>query len=1688
MPVKTGAFKVGDDVTAVYAEDGHKYVAKITKVNDDGTCEVNFTEYDEKCIVKNEDIIADGGNHGRRETKTQVAELGLDPNKVLAEDTTASGEITALEMENPAKETKALKKAAAPRKTATAQGGGRMIGGYEFCLPKKDGENRIWVAALPPLLFGFSQTVYLSVAAGLFAFFFIILPVVLTLPETVSCFADDEKYFVVKIDPPRIDEIEPSMVCVNEGERTLTVRGNAFLDYNGNKPAVSIAGNAVPYRDFSTIERLAPGCAEVDVRKQDVFLCTSFETTIAMNSSLSAITYQSIKLVSHKPEAPHATASISDEPCFDEQQGLLTIVPPADIDDVSPPAICTGSSTPITISGRNFVRHTSNTTEISQYPFVKVLSTNYHFADSAMTLLDCTDFQANGYYDVAACDTIEVLVDGDRHAKNAALTIDLYNGYPLNCSALRQSQFAIVDPPSVTHATPAIVCNSGSNSEVTLHGNNFLVVDNVPPRVEVATALSYSGPIPVSSFADCTSIALPLSAHTVQTCKQLVLDVPQFASPVGLTEAAITVTPPLLGASACPRTFASTLFFAPDPQVSGADPSNICVGKQETTTSLKLSGPALANSFAAYDGYAGPLAVTGAMSVTQQDPSTIRVSYSLRGLEPSASGGIHIHVGSSCAVAAGVGGHLWAPNPGSPDPWLTTTWTSDATGAGSGAFSLVAGYSAHELKGRTAVIHDSTGTRVACSTIGTGEVFMFYESAKPAVTLGGISYALASFGTQSAPVAIQVDATTSASVRFSSDITIDVGTGAVDALPPGYQSIVVSQPAPISCSSTSDNTFNLVYPAKVTSIYPPAFCAGDENIITMKGESFGSGTEVTLTHTVNQDIITPKTKVVNSATEMVVTFEPDGMYSGTWDIAAVNPLAGCDIASGISVEVRPLLLLFYVDPPIMYNGVDLQVTIYSSGLNGDTGNITLIDTTGTRVRITDFSHLTPSKVQANIPRLLAAGLWDIELIRLDACGATLNAGLEIISQLSVVVDRVDPGFVYVNDAVAVDVFSVPTGSLPANFKNFLDPPIVYLSPSALQLGDKAISLRAVEYLSEEKLSGVIPPNILIPGKKYDVIVINPDKSVGLKSQAFTVTANPPVLVKSVTPNSIVSGLVRIEGVNFQSTSVVTVLCGVGFTNEITQTSSFVDANVINVPNMVGGGTGECLLRVQNADGQTATFSSIVFISNSANIATWSTQPGTLTPRRAAAGVIAEVTLKDPLMVVIGGDSGGPKGAAPTGTIFDTVETGRIQPDGSVPVFIEQSARLPVPLTYASAVTLGRYIYLIGGLTTGGVVSNKVYRSHIMSPLTTPALEISLDLITTNSSLVGGLWFYRVSAVFGPTDPINPSGESLPGELLNVRLPPLQLLDGNINMQLTVSWAAIDGAVGYNVYRTPKPDMTPKDVVLLAYVSTTYFIDIDTLPTNETKVPLKQGTLGNWATLSTNNLPGPRMKMGVSLAKDDPSRALPDKWFIYVSGGSSAFPAGSSAIRDIQHLTVAVTPQVGTTREKHTITSWAQSMTFLDDREGVRTLVATSVTNLGITDPTESWLYISSSRTTPTLTAGRINKATGQLAVRTEPGQPTRPDLIPVNHATEDGICFFIARELWGVQSTKTASGPFCGGSVTGNNCKTVPPDIQKITAGGGSTLSGDYSACITFRQFVYAVGGATTGNALTGIDQSYCCA
>ena len=137
------------------------------------------------------------------------------------------------------------------------------------------------------------------------------------------------------------------------------------------------------------------------------------------------------------------------------------------------------------------------------------------------------------------------------------------------------------------------------------------------------------------------------------------------------------------------------------------------------------------------------LPVSGMVTLSSTPTSGLRVRAVVSGLEPSTSGGWHVHVGFSCASDTAVGGHFF---PGlAADPWTTTSmYHTDSNGVAVideeiPDFTVAPGQ-ARSVGGRTIVFHKSSAA--GSGRAGCGEIEMYSGGHADLIVVGSYpSYA-----------------------------------------------------------------------------------------------------------------------------------------------------------------------------------------------------------------------------------------------------------------------------------------------------------------------------------------------------------------------------------------------------------------------------------------------------------------------------------------------------------------------------------------------------------------------------------------------------------------------------------------------------------------------------------------------------------------------------------------------------------------------------------------------------------------------------------------------------------------------------------------------------------------------------------------------------------------------------------
>jgi hypothetical protein len=420
----------------------------------------------------------------------------------------------------------------------------------------------------------------------------------------------------------------------------------------------------------------------------------------------------------------------------------------------------------------------------------------------------------------------------------------------------------------------------------------------------------------------------------------------------------------------------------------------------------------------------------------------------------------------------------------------------------------------------------------------------------------------------------------------------------------------------------------------------------------------------------------------------------------------------------------------------------------------------------------------------------------------------------------------------------------------------------------------------------------------------------------------------------------------------------------------------------------------CVVRLTNSDGSFFDYSAFSVTNSSLNLADWSDGTTLVTGRRGVGAIAGRPTNANRFLYAIGGDTGVPNDPYARGTLLTSIESASVDLFGAMGPWSAQrndlsnvmidDAPVSAPRTQAGVARIGRFVYVVGG-HDGTSAQSTLLRAAVLDPTDTPAIEeLDAELGDTeaDTGLSGGLYYYRVAALFPDDDPSNPGGESLAGELLPVQLP-----DRDEKIVLTLTWTEIPGAHGYRVYRTPAAGAGAGNLELLAEQTcgaagtglcdcgTTpeecQFTDDGTETTTASETPLPAGSLGVWHAVDGARCEDADCALGtareglVTVAVRDrvETDALNDTYYLYAIGGRDA---GGTYLASVELATVTVTLATATAPELQTVADFVSAGdSLLSARADLGAWVMSAESSAQIRTsgtPNDVWIYAGAGRT------------------------------------------------------------------------------------------------------------------------------
>lgn len=1521
-------------------------------------------------------------------------------------------------------------------------------------------------------------------------------------PATADCVSREAVTFLVT-PPPTLTRAQPDVVCSAQGAIGVTLTGTGFLVVDGATPTVSVGAD--------TLTATASNCQALTGSTRTVETCTtlSVQVPVAAATGVATVTVHNPPTADCNSEEavtvlvvppPSLTAVVADLVCTEQGSNTLTASGTdfLTIDGIAPTLrFAAGGSTvelPTTASDCTAIAGSTAAVQrcatltavvpqgglaagawqvsvanpapagcvstqavsflVTPAPVLSAIAADLVCVAEGANSLTATGtdfltvagatptlrFTAGGTtVDLSTAASGCTAVTGSTLAVQRCTTltaslpqgglgtgawrVSVINPAPAACASTQAVGFLVAPPPTLTSAAPDVVCTAQGSVGVTLTGTDFLVVNGTAPTVTVG------GQALAAAASGCT--ALLGSTQQVERCTTLAVQVPD-----ALAAGTATVTVRNPPSAACATQQAITVLLTPPPTLTAIAPTYAC--NAENAVSLTLSG----SGFLVIDG-AQPSVLVGTTVLNATASNCQAVPGSTRTVSSCTS------LATSVPTSIAAGATTVAVR--NPSPAACTSASQPLVLFGRPVITSVAPAGVCTTAGTTAIL--VSGSEFLAVTDGA-------TRRVPTLTVGGVA----------------VPATTSGCVAVTGLTGVERCTGLGfnadgNDFPQGIHEVRVTNPAPVGCTSLASPValFTVAPAPTISSVLPTTICRGGDTL-SVAGTNFVRTSTVRLS--AGMTAFNADSVAVNDAgTLAVASFS--NLDTGNYLLELSNG-AQCSATAPATITVVPGPQLFFVDPEIVYNGLTVQATVYGSGFTLPVNDIALLPADGgapislevTQANATNRAQVLLRNVDGGV---LPPGTYGLALDDGTTCTATLADAVRVVDQATLVLatPAVEPAFGAEGTTTGVTI----KAAVAASDGGFLPLPRVYLNPSTPAATTVASPVGAVALVDPATLTALVPATL--PQGTYDVIVVNPDGRVGVRTQAFRVTApsQPPPTISSLSPGSLPNtgtNALVISGTGFRAPLAVSLRgCVDGNGAAVaspsiaitgTPTTTRIDANVSNV-----GTAAACLVRVTNQDNDTwFDFSALVFTNPAKNLYPAQNGPALAVPRRAPVVLGGDATATARFLYAIGGDSAGPG--------LSSVETAPLsllgQPGG---FFVQRQGTLQAARTLAGGARLGRWLYVAGG-TTGSVRLASVERASILDPARRGEV---LDLVIEpgDTGLLPGLYYYRVAAVMGATDGFNPLGEELAADPFPVRLPSVQ----SLRYQVTVRWRPVAGAASYRLYRSAVAGaQAGTEQVIAEVTSGTEYLDQGAAPISADR-PLPVGSLSRWQTVSAT-MTMAREGPGVAIGRDP---VAPNVAYLYVLGGRQTATAATNTYEYLP-ITLAADGQQTT---GPAFVSGGATNTLSSQRWQLAAAAATSELSTRIA-PGTTYVYALSGVSA----AGAVSQVPNAAQVLAGGGLGSFAQLPNLGRA---GYAAMVAADQVFAFGGNNASpdstisnGEICGTGNTFGFCSTspTPPFISNWNTGQNMNVARYLLGGTLHGAYIYVAGGTNGTTALSSTE------
>ncbi len=678
--------------------------------------------------------------------------------------------------------------------------------------------------------------------------------------------------------------------------------------------------------------------------------------------------------------------------CSSRDNINLRVVPPPEIDRVAPPLACVAEEDrQVVIEGAGFLRIDG------QIPNVTIGDVTATVSGTS----GCASLETMGH-EVETCDTIIAsIASGSLGAGDHEVVVT--NPDPAGCSGSASAVFTVVPPPDVSSVDPVLVCVNDGERAIEVQGSDFLTIDGTVPEVMLGDVVIDPSRV---AAQNCQEVAV--NETDVTTCSSLLVTIAQDELSAGNHDVSVRNPDP----AGCSDTEPELLSVVEGPSLTEAAPALAC----------------------AADG-SRDIVLTGSFLQIESELPAVQFN----GTDATVSGL------SDCSEAMVNGLNAQRCN--------TLTATALQGSLGSGAVDVTitdpapAGCSSTNseiLIGPPALALTSAAPSSACDNTGnhlitvTGTGFLRTNDTDFTVRIDGTTVTPESIGGCS-DVTVPDDSTVQSCTTF--DVTVSSDSLAVGSIP-----IEVENPAPSGCAATTSEIFQITNPPTVSSVASTdsePICSDVSTQLTLTGSEFVESSTVFASDGATDYPADTVTFV--SASELTVTFD-NGLPAGSYSITVDNGAGGtCSSTLDNAFEVDPTPIVFFVDPPVLYNSIAIEATIFTSGLSTTATDVAFVDTYGTSESLTFSSPDRPNRILAQVPAdTFAAGEYEVRVTSTDGCVGTLPGGVTITDSETLDLASATPQFYSPTEPTAVTLRT--NDPITAGSVGFEATPRVYLNP------------------------------------------------------------------------------------------------------------------------------------------------------------------------------------------------------------------------------------------------------------------------------------------------------------------------------------------------------------------------------------------------------------------------------------------------------------------------------------------------------------------------------------------------------------------------------------------------------------------------------------------------------------------